>query len=31
MTFKDLALVVEQFWHVYWISYCEKTTWSAKV
>jgi len=24
MTFKVLALVVEQFWHVYWISYCEK-------
>jgi len=21
MTFKFLALVVEQFWHVYWISY----------
>jgi len=24
MTFKVLALVVEQFWHVYWISYCKK-------
>jgi len=27
---KVLALVVEQFWHVYWISYC-KNAWSAKV
>jgi len=24
MTFKVLALVVEQFWHVYCISYCKK-------
>jgi len=24
MTFNVLALVVEQFWHVYWISYCKK-------
>jgi len=24
MTFKVLALVVEQFWHDYWISYCKK-------
>jgi len=24
MTFKVLALVVEQFWHVYWITYCKK-------
>jgi len=24
MTFKVLALFVEQFWHVYWISYCKK-------
>jgi len=23
MTFEILALVVEQFWHVYWISYCK--------
>jgi len=24
MTFKVLSMFVEQFWHVYWISYCEK-------
>jgi len=24
MTFKVLALVVEQIWHVYWISCCKK-------
>jgi len=24
MSFKVLALVVEQFWHVYWISCCNK-------
>jgi len=24
MIFKVLALVVEQFWHIYWISYCKK-------
>jgi len=24
MTFKVLAQVVRQFWHVYWISYCKK-------
>jgi len=24
MLFKVLALVIEQFWHVYWISYCKK-------
>jgi len=24
MTLKVLALVVEQFWHVYWISCCKK-------
>jgi len=29
MTFKDLALIVERIWHVYYILYC-KNTWSAK-
>jgi len=24
MIFKVLALFGEQFWHVYWISYCKK-------
>jgi len=24
MTVKVLALFVEQFWHIYWISYCKK-------
>jgi len=24
MTVKVLALFVEQFWHLYWISYCKK-------
>jgi len=23
MTFKFLALVVEHFWNIYWISYCK--------
>jgi len=30
MIFKVLALFGEQFWHVYWISYC-KNAWSANV
>jgi len=29
MTSKVLAMIVEQFWHLYWTSYCKKT-WSAK-
>jgi len=30
MTFKVLAQVVRQFWHVYWISYCKKNTFFSK-